>query len=654
MATIHHPSPWRAALGIGVALTVGTSAWVTIALTRDEPSAMTIEATGDATTFPPRAPREPDPSTIRPDVPGRLTTTTTAAPVVGTETPRDADDAPPSTLAFGDTEPSGTATTSAPDPVTGESTTPTDQATPGEGTPAAAASPNDAAPPGNGPADTSPTAGPRTTTPPTAPPPTTAPSTTARPATVPATTAPPVTAPPTTAPPTTAPPVTVPPTTAPPVTAPPTTAPPVTTPPTGGTTSFAGCSDAAPANALYVSTGGNDGNSGAVGSPLQSIGVAIGRAQPGQTVLVRGGTYRQEIFLINKQGRPDQYITVRSHPGELAVIESGVGDYGIAIRGQSSYLRIACMEFAGPTLRPEAIPPHDNYTRDRTLAGAGYDDNPMNFGTGISIGEVWSSTSDSLHHIQLVGNRIHDYAAGGIGVIGANHIDIRSNDIYRTAKYSCYSGSGISFLWSRGVGGPDNADGYSIYIVGNRLWQNENISTQCFTSSKGAVRTDGNGIILDTTDHYGDFRARTLVANNVAFGNGGAGIVAFLSSRVDVVNNTLFHNLQTDDLNGIVGASNPEIVTLMSGDVRVYNNAALPRAGMRPLDNTGVPQGGNVFFPSGSAPTAFRSASIEGSSDFSPSSGSPLIDAGTATLAPRTDYFGRLRTGTPDAGAIEG
>ena len=62
--------------------------------------------------------------------------------------------------------------------------------------------------------------------------------------------------------------------------------------------------------------------------------------------------------------------------------------------------------------------------------------------------------------------------------------------------------------------------------------------------------TDGNGIIIDDNRHDQSetpqpFSGRTLLVDNICYGNGGRGINVFSSDHVDVFNNTLFDNAQT-------------------------------------------------------------------------------------------------------------
>ncbi|GAB2886997.1 pectate lyase [Streptomyces deserti] len=75
-------------------------------------------------------------------------------------------------------------------------------------------------------------------------------------------------------------------------------------------------------NQLYVATNGNDGNPGTLAAPLKTIQRAVDLAQPGSTILVRGGTYAPSgnIQLL-KNGTSSRPITLRSHNGERVVID---------------------------------------------------------------------------------------------------------------------------------------------------------------------------------------------------------------------------------------------------------------------------------------------------------------------------------------------
>lgn len=74
---------------------------------------------------------------------------------------------------------------------------------------------------------------------------------------------------------------------------------------------------------FYVSPTGNDAGDGGSGAPWRTIQHALNRLQPGQTVCVRAGTYR-EFLTFQRSGSPGAPITLSGYPGETVVVE-GVG-----------------------------------------------------------------------------------------------------------------------------------------------------------------------------------------------------------------------------------------------------------------------------------------------------------------------------------------
>jgi hypothetical protein len=136
---------------------------------------------------------------------------------------------------------------------------------------------------------------------------------------------------------------------------------------------------------------------------------------------------------------------------------------------------------------------------------------------------------------------------------------------------------------------------------------------QCFTSNLGAVLTDGNGIILDLNDSN-SYKGRTLVADNVLFGNGGRGILIFKSSHVDVVNNIAYENAFTSNLMGSSGAQ-PEIA-VSGSDVRVYNNIAVPRQGNVPYKGDDAEKASNYFGEPGDGSELFVAPGLDEGADF--------------------------------------
>ncbi|MBL1135386.1 MAG: DUF1565 domain-containing protein, partial [Chloroflexi bacterium] len=95
------------------------------------------------------------------------------------------------------------------------------------------------------------------------------------------------------------------PTTPAPTTPAPTTPAPTTPAPTGRT--------------FYVAPTGQDGNAGSENAPYRTIQYAAGRAQPGDTIIVRAGTYYEKIT--PNSGTATAPVTIKGYPGERPLID---------------------------------------------------------------------------------------------------------------------------------------------------------------------------------------------------------------------------------------------------------------------------------------------------------------------------------------------
>jgi hypothetical protein len=78
--------------------------------------------------------------------------------------------------------------------------------------------------------------------------------------------------------------------------------------------------------AFYVAPNGSDNADGSLEHPLATLKEAANRAQPGHTIMLRGGTYdtvssTAYIHIWSLQGTADAPITIRSYPGEHAIID---------------------------------------------------------------------------------------------------------------------------------------------------------------------------------------------------------------------------------------------------------------------------------------------------------------------------------------------
>ena len=83
--------------------------------------------------------------------------------------------------------------------------------------------------------------------------------------------------------------------------------------------------DPSPARFVHPRNG-SDKNDGSRKSPWKTLAHAVKQLKPGETLYLRGGTYF-ETAVISVTGTADKPITVRSYPGELAVIDGGLREF---------------------------------------------------------------------------------------------------------------------------------------------------------------------------------------------------------------------------------------------------------------------------------------------------------------------------------------
>jgi Ricin-type beta-trefoil lectin domain-like/Right handed beta helix region len=435
---------------------------------------------------------------------------------------------------------------------------------------------------------------------------------------------------------------------------------------------------------FYVSPNGSGTDGLTEQTAFKKINDLYARTIPGDTVLVMNGTYTEPDFkspiaYIDKSGRPDAYITYKNYPGHRPKIKSR-NITAIRLVG-ASYVVIEGFDVEGS--RNEV----SFEEADRILCDEPDSSDRVNIaqGNGIDIVAEYSDVNKISHHIVIRNNRVYNFGSSGIGAQRADYLTIENNVVYDTALYSPYDTSGISLYQMRDlelVPAADAGKTLKNIIRGNISYANKNL----FGFAKGfdgkscdrtAPITDGNGIIIDdflnTQNKVPEldkrpYRGRTLLENNIVYGNGGRGINIYSSNHVDVVNNTSYQNGQT-------GTDFSEVSSIDTADVRYLNNViyalpdrrvnsvggALSDANTVRYDNNLI-FGGNRFDPVaggnniiGQDPI-FASAST---ADFSLSEGSPAIDRGVASLnglaAPKVDQRGvaRPQRNGIDLGALE-
>ncbi len=71
---------------------------------------------------------------------------------------------------------------------------------------------------------------------------------------------------------------------------------------------------------------GDDAHDGTAAAPWRTLASAFQRLKPGDTLVLRGGIYREHVTL-TCAGTVEKPITIRSHPGELVVLDGGLPEF---------------------------------------------------------------------------------------------------------------------------------------------------------------------------------------------------------------------------------------------------------------------------------------------------------------------------------------
>jgi parallel beta-helix repeat protein len=359
---------------------------------------------------------------------------------------------------------------------------------------------------------------------------------------------------------------------------------------------------------LLPSASDTANNGRSLAAPFKTVQKAVNVAAPGDVIMVRDGTYRPDytysVAQISTAGSPSRWITLRAYPGHTPVFTGSRQTRELAWNLIRLEPTAAYIEIRGITGRGINVVENVTVTEgeaDLALRSSTYYGSPVVNGNGFSAyGNANKLPSGPRpHHLRFIDNHIYETGGGGLGAIESDYVTIQGNLVHDTALTSSYAPSGISLfhLWNF-----HPAPGYRNFILNNTVHSNRSLVG--WYDALGQSISDGNGIIIDDSRNTQSsskiqgqaYLGRTLIANNVAFNNGGGGIQIFKSDHVDVVNNTAYQN-------GSVQPDYGEIYVNQGDDVRVHNNIMWARSD-RPINqskgtNTNLVITHNIFVRDG-------------------------------------------------------
>jgi hypothetical protein len=358
------------------------------------------------------------------------------------------------------------------------------------------------------------------------------------------------------------------------------------------------------------------------GAPYTSIQAAVTAAQAGDTIIVKAGTYNENVAF-SKSGSPTAgYITLKAEAG--AILDgTGKGEQGIAIHNKD-YIKVLGMEV-------------------RNFSGSG---TPI----GISIEGSSSNleiVGNVVHHIENANGNAHGIAFYGTAATPISNIIVDSNEIKNCrlgqSESMVLNGNvtnftvsnnivhdndniGIDFIGFEGVGptGQDQARNGACF--GNHVYNISSATNPTYggeRSADGIYVDGGKDIVIErniidscdigieiASEHGGKttsgIKARSNFVSRSYQGNimiGGYDSNRGLASNITIVNNTLFH-----------GNDGEVVLQFNCSGISIKNNICVANSGTDYLsasgsNNSSITVDNNLYYgASASDPGAWSDA----------------------------------------------
>ena len=425
---------------------------------------------------------------------------------------------------------------------------------------------------------------------------------------------------------------------------------------------------------------GDDGNNGqSAFNAFRSISrMSSVTLRPGDNVYFMNGTYTRPgstLWNITESGTENAYITIQNYPGHRPVLEFDSWS-GLNLINGASYLRFSGLQIKGPNSR---INPEDALNQPASCA-RNFEGNPSGFYNGVGLLAVgpnlrWSDSATTGNeiptHIIVENCEVYDCPSSGLAFQQADYITIRNNKVYNNSWYSIYGTSGINMYQFINT---DNTTGVHNIVENNLMYGNQLKVPQV----PFCEYYDGNALIVDDFNHvqktnyknanveYPVYTARTVIANNVSVENGGSGLHFYLSSNIDIFNNTAVGNaFQNNFSNGnadlrIGDCNNINVINnILSGEkIHGISETNINFVYENNYENGPFPSaivGGDLCSSCVFGELAFENTDINAANPYITVNGSSIVDKGQVVSGVSSDFQGNARPQgvTYDIGAYE-
>jgi hypothetical protein len=407
------------------------------------------------------------------------------------------------------------------------------------------------------------------------------------------------------------------------------------------------------------------------GAMYTNISQAANNAQPGDTILISGGTYKERV-LVAQSGTAGKPITFTGKPGEKVIIDGGRGVQPIApgsfsggfyIKGRN-YITISNLELRNWDSTAIWAEQVRDLTVDRVVAS-----NTSHGGivvVGGPIDPVTRKTTGSSYNVKVTNSDVSRTNMVGTGadheslsIANTDGFEISGNKVYDSleegidVKYFAKNGT-VHHNETWGNAGPN------IYIdAASNIKVYNNISRNLTNGTKHGISIAAEIVGAQFVDIDAKHTTNIEVFNNLIYNNAFCGIGFYAEpggtiSNVKIFNNTFYNNKHASICQWAVtsiGGTNVIRNNIFAGPVMGIDLPASVLSSFT-IDR-------NLF---SITPSGFKGTDAQvgdprfvnaAAADFHLQAGSPAIDTALTSTVPSTDYDGKDRGGTPDMGAYE-
>jgi Dockerin type I domain/Protein of unknown function (DUF1565) len=388
----------------------------------------------------------------------------------------------------------------------------------------------------------------------------------------------------------------------------------------------------------YVATTGSDSAAGDISNPFKTIQQGVNKAQPGDTIYVRGGTYNKWVQMV-RSGTAGSPITIAGYPGETAIIDgTGVSTGGDPIVWTKAYSYLTFKDF--------------------TIQNV-----PNSFGLGTNYDESTSPSHDitiyGCHFKNVLSNAIYFWKQSNTATYPMTNM-IVSHCSFDTIQTTGSSNECCTFRGCKNSLFEYNTM-TNIRQIGVGICESTYCTIDHNTIDGSAMRSVAACIYVDGGQESGAKSSYITVSNNYVYGSGqciGYGIEA---------SNAVVDHLTI--VNNVISTTNSGILTVneASGtfsNVVIIHNTIVGGSGIQVssanIVANNIVYGGSIYAANAIIINnlATNPLFVSPGSNFHLQAGSPAIGAASSTYVSSayhslTDFDGKTRVTPYDIGAYE-